>query len=359
MSNISAEELQRAYIYVGEIWHYCFFASFGIGSRHQCAVLYAYDYFLTFSREVELIWKRKFTGVTVLFILNRYAWMLGRLLDTFPLTGSSLVVYKFLLHWHFHWNMADSIYRVFSALRIYAIWNGEWRPTLLVLSLGFIQFGIVMCISTPKWVGSYSRPSPGCVIYRNMFPYSHEVQCKVTFLSFTLLIIAKCFCVLILTWMRTYGIHKHASKAHIKASIATLILRDGTIIWGIMFMLGLANIVCYDLDILYPVQSFTPTLREVYLSGTGDGTSRAVESTHLSFASNIVGVMGAPLDHDEWRDSHIDADEDPQPPLKSDNPLAAGLWEADTDLDGAGENAYEMDAITRAADANEVDGDAV
>ncbi|KAF9445271.1 hypothetical protein P691DRAFT_675977, partial [Macrolepiota fuliginosa MF-IS2] len=32
-----------------------------------------YDHCLTFSDEVERIWKRRFTFVTVLFLINRYA----------------------------------------------------------------------------------------------------------------------------------------------------------------------------------------------------------------------------------------------------------------------------------------------
>ncbi|KAH9913199.1 hypothetical protein B0H21DRAFT_773242, partial [Amylocystis lapponica] len=256
----------------------------------------------------------------------------------------------------------------FSALRIYAIWNGEWRPTLLVLSIGFIYFGIFTCILSPKWAGTTILLGLPPVAVLCVLPYIYNVS----YICRSILD----FCVLIFTWMRTYRIHKHASEAHVKASIATLILRDGLVM--IMFMLGLADHIVYSKDLfgvvyeLGPIESFISilnsmlfsrfilSLREVYLSGTGGGTSRAVgsESTRLSFASNIVGVMGAPLDYDEWRDSHIYADEDPQPPLISDNPLAAGLWEVDADLDGAEENAYEMDAITRAADAHEVDGDA-
>ncbi|RPD55564.1 hypothetical protein L227DRAFT_566527 [Lentinus tigrinus ALCF2SS1-6] len=34
--------------------------------------LVLYDYFLTFDLEVELFWRRKFTGASVLFALNRY-----------------------------------------------------------------------------------------------------------------------------------------------------------------------------------------------------------------------------------------------------------------------------------------------
>lgn len=41
------------------------------------AALCLYDYILTFSGEVEHIWQRKLCGVTVLFVLNRYAVMSG------------------------------------------------------------------------------------------------------------------------------------------------------------------------------------------------------------------------------------------------------------------------------------------
>nr|VWP02332.1 Surface protein PspC [Ganoderma boninense] len=43
---------------------------------NQCGLatvaLYIYDYMITFGREVELFWGRRFTGASVLFLLNRY-----------------------------------------------------------------------------------------------------------------------------------------------------------------------------------------------------------------------------------------------------------------------------------------------
>ena len=42
------------------------------------AALFFYDYILTFSREVKYIWQRRFSGVTALFLLNRYVIMLSR-----------------------------------------------------------------------------------------------------------------------------------------------------------------------------------------------------------------------------------------------------------------------------------------
>lgn len=43
----------------------------------QCSVISAYDIALTFSREVEYVWRRKHSAVTVLFAVNRYS-TLGR-----------------------------------------------------------------------------------------------------------------------------------------------------------------------------------------------------------------------------------------------------------------------------------------
>lgn len=62
---------------------YCIFLSI--------ALLF-YDYFLTLPDEVRCVWKGKFTGVTVLFMINRYATIVYRTLmviqlmswDTYP-----------------------------------------------------------------------------------------------------------------------------------------------------------------------------------------------------------------------------------------------------------------------------------
>lgn len=40
-----------------------------------------FEYLVTFDREVELFWKRKFTGASVLFLLNRYLPLLTVILD--------------------------------------------------------------------------------------------------------------------------------------------------------------------------------------------------------------------------------------------------------------------------------------
>ncbi|KAI0918353.1 hypothetical protein AcV5_002360 [Taiwanofungus camphoratus] len=39
-----------------------------------------YDHLLTFPGEVEFVWKRKFSAVTVLFIMNRYVALIKKVL---------------------------------------------------------------------------------------------------------------------------------------------------------------------------------------------------------------------------------------------------------------------------------------
>ena len=44
--------------------------------------LFTYEFCLTFGREVELFWRRKFTIASVLVILNRYVPLVVNLMDT-------------------------------------------------------------------------------------------------------------------------------------------------------------------------------------------------------------------------------------------------------------------------------------
>ena len=55
-------------------------------------VFLVYDHLLTFDREVELFWKRKFTGATALFLLNRYILVLDYIFNIATIERSSEIV---------------------------------------------------------------------------------------------------------------------------------------------------------------------------------------------------------------------------------------------------------------------------
>ena len=44
-----------------------------------CVALLAYDHLLTLSGEIQFVWGRKFSGATVVFVLNRYVTLFGKI----------------------------------------------------------------------------------------------------------------------------------------------------------------------------------------------------------------------------------------------------------------------------------------
>ena len=57
-----------------------------------------YEYVITFGEEVELFWKKKFTGATALFVLNRYLLMLDYVFNIGTIERSSASVRSFTMH---------------------------------------------------------------------------------------------------------------------------------------------------------------------------------------------------------------------------------------------------------------------
>ena len=67
---------------------------------HCMTAILAYDYLLTFPREVRFVWTRKFSPATALFLLNRYLIILLYFVDfitLFPIIPSVRVYSQ--MHW--------------------------------------------------------------------------------------------------------------------------------------------------------------------------------------------------------------------------------------------------------------------
>ncbi|KAI0667235.1 hypothetical protein C8Q78DRAFT_982722, partial [Trametes maxima] len=179
--------------------------------------LLAYDHLLTFSGEVQFVWGRKFSGATVVFLLNRYVTLFGKILlpiSTLWWPHQTDKVRKFecpsctlVLTWpgrprscaapviltEIFTVVAYFVVAVFSALRVYAVWNKDWRPfvVVLVIALSIPVTNMVMSIVT----------------------HSSAVVADLL--------------VVVLTWVRTYKIKKLATVLRSEASISVLLLRDG------------------------------------------------------------------------------------------------------------------------------------
>ncbi|KAI9068729.1 hypothetical protein FKP32DRAFT_1671971 [Trametes sanguinea] len=215
------------------------------------ASLIFHEYLITFDSEVRLIWRRKITGATILFFLNRYIMILQNaitLVTYFPVSDLTYVARvateRFCLTFppcscvtlgwmdiilnllpYFIWN-------AFSTLRVYAVSGRDLRIAALVCLL------MVGPIAANTYNIPLQKPD-------NMPPpFNCEVDNAVTLATHNKLTsIAGDAIVLGVTWWKTYRLKKAADAARVKTSIVDLLLRDGTIYFATMLVLNVLHIL--------------------------------------------------------------------------------------------------------------------
>ncbi|KAH9948733.1 hypothetical protein B0H21DRAFT_820668 [Amylocystis lapponica] len=206
MSDNDSEVAEIIYnVQISIIDNYCMIAA---------ATLIIFEYFATICHEIELVWYRKITGATILFLLNRW-------------------------------------------------------------------FNIGVAVGLVILIPNYSTQP------------SNEVM-----------IITR--------------IKKDADRVNMKASLVTLLLRDGTLYFVLLLILNILHMTLYltnvFFDMIYfvgPISSiiisrFLLNLRQVYQTDDSDDARPSFVRSNVSdicFAAAIVGNLGAPLSYGESRTS--------------------------------------------------------
>ncbi|KAI0722672.1 hypothetical protein C8Q76DRAFT_782863 [Earliella scabrosa] len=174
--------------------------------------LFAYEYLITLSREVDLFWKRKFTMASALFIVNRYLVLAVNILDM----PYSIIVGCV------GWSYASSIlgvlqylpWALFSSLRAYVLGSGAWSIALLVLILSmapvfvnYVNLGYSTVLSNGFQCGMITSLSSS----------TDRMTCLIT--SDVL--------VLCLTWNATYKTSRAIKALGQRVSLSDILFRDG------------------------------------------------------------------------------------------------------------------------------------
>lgn len=276
-----------------------------------------YEHATTLSQEIELIWARKKSGVTVIFALNRW-FTVGLAVSMLLLVPNwdtniaceavniLLPVFQLLL---------SIIWAAFSALRVYAIGGREWRLALVTLTLGIVPIATNLASDVKTVYTSIFVPSIGTLC--NDIPLlSNDANIILLVLTRSCLIASDAI-ILVVTWLKTYRIKREADEVNVKTSIVTLLLRDGTIYFGVLLILNVLHLVLsltnVFLDVTYFVTSlssiiisrFLLNLRQIGLSGHDENqrpsfVHSVVPNSHISdirFRSTIMGNIGASLSH--------------------------------------------------------------
>ncbi|KAL1938040.1 hypothetical protein VTO73DRAFT_12051 [Trametes versicolor] len=257
------------------------------------ATVIFYEYAITLDSEVRLIWRRKITGASIIFFLNRYLLVLQ----------NALTVASF-------WPISTS-YNLPTQ-------KPDNMPPPYNCS---VDNALTVAQHTAYVRASHVR-----------FPRSIRLlSVNIQLIHIAVVLLSRCTLiagdavVLGVTCWKTWSIKKAADAAHIGTSLVALLLRDGTMYFGAMLLLNVLHIlinfiekVSFLGDIAHVLTSvlvsrFIMNLRDVDGKDTGTDTvttggAGALETWHaergtagggtLVFASNLnfVESMGGPLD---------------------------------------------------------------
>ncbi|KAI0800171.1 hypothetical protein C8Q74DRAFT_1363952 [Fomes fomentarius] len=250
-----------------------------------------FDFFLTFTTEVERIWRRKFTGATLLFLVLRYASLLQSLLDcieSFWSTSRDVPVYWALYRMtQVCYTLTYLMSALITILRVYGVSVRDWRLVGIVTPLAF------------------ATPASYIITY---------VLIEVDVLLMVKMSESNLFLICV-TWYKTFSIKRHGREAGLSMPLTTLLIKDGSL----FFVVLVANLIIkfasnillisqpqfsiflvwtYFNNTTFPaiiLTRFMLNLRSVYLwNGVGKGgrwnESQGYDSVVLKGLSQITSV---------------------------------------------------------------------
>ncbi|KAI0753160.1 hypothetical protein C8Q80DRAFT_1304396 [Daedaleopsis nitida] len=285
--------------------------------------LLAFEFIITFDREVRLVWRGKVTGATILFVLNRY-WLffqyITQMVTMYPMSqrvtfcpSSCEAVGTMVMVGN---GGPPVIWAAFSVLRAYALCSRKWWIIPLV-SVFFLPDIILTSIYFTSLKPEQLPPPFNCVLSSSL-PQSEWAKS----VSVRVCLIVGDLVVLIITWYTTYGIRKAAAGIKVRTSLTDSLLKDGTVYFGCLLVLNVVNILANVLSESSAVSAFQDPITCILVSrfllnlrdtanNRADGDMSSIgdpsfvaqprgrdrgTSTSLQFAE-FVDPMGAALDH--------------------------------------------------------------
>ncbi|TCD64573.1 hypothetical protein EIP91_003900 [Steccherinum ochraceum] len=252
------------------------------------STLFCYDFVLTIPDEVRLVWNQKLSGASVLFLVNRYLVAAITVITGYlnlTVTGTCINASILSITWQF-------VIITFIAVRVYAIWNGDWRVFAVVFTAG-----LAMPVEALYFLISQHRP-----------PVSEAVRKLPLFAVSLTSIIAVDAVALALTWVKTASLVRLMAKVEVKLTLTTMLLRDGTVYFCVLIVMKVLFLFFFRVGDeisdfaamqLYSIMTshFILNLRGIYSQPTSDTPS---SWTNMSFARNL----GGPLDLGSSSDDH-------------------------------------------------------
>lgn len=271
------------------------------------SVILFWDHILTSGDEVDHIWKRRFTGATALFLLNRYSTFIKTVLGYVTVFTSSPSTCRWSQYAYQVFDLiALFVFAAFSAFRVWAIWGRELRPFLVVLPFCLVTPVLNLyrvTQATPIFDHSLPIPFGGCGT-----DYGLPLSLYIMFSDIVRAIaIATDALVLIMTWIKTRSIYKAVRRVKVGTGLSELLIRDGTLYFGSLLLFNVVDlIVNHTAANFNPVNYFNDVVNCILISRfmlnlravNANPYERAVGTSTTArgvIQSNFFGDLGGPL----------------------------------------------------------------
>ncbi|KAI0653346.1 hypothetical protein C8Q70DRAFT_1036957 [Cubamyces menziesii] len=207
-------------------------------TQHFCIIgssaLLWFDFIITLPTEYRRIWQRPLAGVTLVYCGLRHVAVTERiflLLETFVWSSSDNTCGVFTRMSDVLLILNSLAFSVFVCLRIYGIWGREWKPLLIVLPLCLVK-PILGIYETASYTAIQTGFPFGCIRAYNL---TESVILKCSYTSSAIPIITEVV-VVVLTWIKTFGIIRDSRLGSVVAQLPTLI--PGGVLLGVRTVHG-------------------------------------------------------------------------------------------------------------------------
>ncbi|KAI0738618.1 hypothetical protein C8Q80DRAFT_1275587 [Daedaleopsis nitida] len=231
--------------------------------------LVIYDYAITLGQEIEMFWRRKLTGATALFLLNRYLLVLDYIFNIATIERSSEVAYvSYFPVCHANHPVHHDYGRASCAVLVKAensLYNVQYRVTspgqhsrlfnvpvaLLVGLLTLVPLGLNMSQFASGLTGMID-PIFGCTEVLPVDPNlakKRKLHLSLTITSRTTLIVADLI-LIVVTWR---SIPRRKESNQMGMSFAGVLFRDGLLYFVVLFALNALHLIFTMVSIVDPL----------------------------------------------------------------------------------------------------------
>ncbi|EKM51109.1 uncharacterized protein PHACADRAFT_213010 [Phanerochaete carnosa HHB-10118-sp] len=202
--------------------------------------LMIYDFMLTFSREIDLVWRSRWSAIKVLFLVTRYTTFVELAVVIWPLITTDISPNGCYINYQWTgWTNITGILlaEVILMLRTWAVYErrrsvgiglgvwtvATWVPNLATVGifLQSLQFGPIP--------GVQNSPGIGCHV---------TAGSSILFISWLLIMVSEAPIMFLMAFM-AFRNYRHTRDS----AVFRTVFRDGTIFYLYLFILSIANVI--------------------------------------------------------------------------------------------------------------------